>query len=57
MRAAYVCSLSDTPEEDAAKKLMEWAKAKNILEKSGIRLFCRNTYPTDKPDPMAMNFI
>ncbi len=56
MRAAYVCSLSATPEEDAAKKLMEWAKAKEMLGKSGMRLFGRNTYPTDKPSPHGYEF-
>lgn len=56
MHAAYVCSLSDTPEKDSKKKLMEWAKTKDILRKSGMRLFGRNTYPTDKPDPHGYEF-
>jgi DNA gyrase inhibitor GyrI len=48
---AYSCSFSATPEEDAAKTLMEWAKNKRLLDKGGARLFGRNTFPTDKPEP------
>ena len=44
--------LSETPEEDAWKKMEAWAKPKGLLEK-GASVFGRNTYPTDTP---AMNF-
>ena len=52
MRAAYTHALSDTPEEDAMKKMLDWIKTKGLMEKaSGFRFFGRNTYPTDKPEP------
>lgn len=52
MRAAYVHSSSNSPEEDAEKRIIEWAKSKGLMEKTmGARLFGRNTYPTDKPEP------
>ncbi len=51
MHAAYVCSLSATPEENATKELMEWAKNSNPSGYGAARLFGRNTYPTDKPEP------
>jgi len=52
MRALYTYAFSDTPEEDAEKKIMEWAKSKGLMEKNiEARLFGRNTYPTDKPEP------
>lgn len=48
MRAAHIHVLSETPEEDAWKKMEAWAKPKVLLEK-GNRVFGRNTYPTDNP--------
>jgi len=51
MRAAYIHSSSNTPEEDAILKMMEWAKAKGIDKKAGLRLFGRNTYPDERPQP------
>lgn len=51
MNAAYVCSFSTTPEEEAIKNLMDWAGARGLLSKAGLRLFGRNTYPSDKPNP------
>ncbi len=51
MCTACSYSLSATPEEDATKTLMEWAKNKRLLDKGGARLFGRNTFPTDKPEP------
>ena len=49
MRAAYVCSLGTAPEEDAGEKLMKWVNTKEALSRTEMRLFGRNTYPTDKP--------
>jgi effector-binding domain-containing protein len=49
MPAAYACSFAATPEEEAMKKIKEWAKNQGLLERAGARLFGRNTYPTDKP--------
>lgn len=58
MRAAYTHALSDTPEEDAGKKIMGWAKPKGLLEKGSVaRLFGRNTYPTDNPEPHGYEFF
>lgn len=52
MRAAYIHSSSNTPEEDAEKTIIEWAKSKGLMEKNtDTRLFGRNTHPTDKPEP------
>jgi len=57
MRAAYTHAFSDTPEVDAGKNIMEWAKSKGLIEKSiGARLFGRNTHPTDKPEPHGYEF-
>ncbi|MFB0543934.1 MAG: GyrI-like domain-containing protein [Candidatus Bathyarchaeia archaeon] len=58
MRAAYVHVLSETPEIDAGKKIMEWAKPKGLIEEgSGARLFGRNTFPTDNPEPHGYEFF
>lgn len=52
VRATYTRSSSNTPEEDAKKRIIEWAKSKDLMEKKiNARLFGRNTYPTDKPEP------
>jgi len=58
MRAAHAHALSDTPEEDAWKKIEEWAKPKGLLEDGvGTRVFGRNTYPTDSPEPHGYEFF
>ena len=54
MLAAHVHVLSDTPEEDAMKKIMGWAEGNGIRE---ARLFGRNTYPTDNPEPHGYEFF
>ena len=46
MRAVHIHVLSETPEEDAWKKMVAWAKPKGLLEK-GNCVFGRNTYPTN----------
>ncbi|MCW4019388.1 MAG: GyrI-like domain-containing protein [Candidatus Bathyarchaeota archaeon] len=51
MRAVYTCCFGIAPEEEAIKKLLNWAEAQGVLGKRGFRMFGRNTYPTDKPDP------
>ncbi len=57
MRAAYVHVFSNTPEEDAGKKMMDWVGSKGLLEGSAeARLFGRNTYPTDNPEPHGYEF-
>ena len=58
MRAANTHVLSDSPEEDAWKKIEAWAKPKGLLEKGvGTRVFGRNTYPTDNPEPHGYEFF
>ena len=58
MRAAHVHAFSESPEEDAWKKMVAWAKPKGLLEEdSGTRVFGRNTYPTDAPEPHGYEFF
>jgi len=54
MRAAHVHVLSDAPEEDAMKKMIGWAERRGIRE---ARLFGRNTYPTNNPEPHGYEFF
>ncbi len=56
MRAAHAHALSETPEEDANRKIMDWAKRNKAIRK-GTRLFGRNTYPTDNPEPHGYEFF
>jgi DNA gyrase inhibitor GyrI len=51
MRAAYIHSASNTPEEETIAKMFEWAKTKGLDQKEGMRLFGRNTYPDERPEP------
>ncbi|MHA2408392.1 MAG: GyrI-like domain-containing protein [Candidatus Ranarchaeia archaeon] len=54
----YFHALSRTPEEDAWKKAEVWAKKKGLLEKDPmIRIFGRNTYPTEKPEPHGYGYF
>ena len=48
--------MSETPEEDAWKKMVAWAKPKGLFEK-GARVFGRNIYPTDNPEPHGYEFF
>jgi len=58
MRAVYTHVLSDAPEEDAWRKIERWAKPKGLLEAGvGTRVFGRNTYPTDNPEPHGYEFF
>ena len=58
MRAAHVHAFSESPEEDAWKKMVAWAKPKGLLEEdSGTRVFGRNTYPTDATEPHGYEFF
>ena len=52
LRAAYCHALSETPEEDVWKKIEAWARPRELLtpDKS-TRIFGRNTYPTNNPEP------
>jgi DNA gyrase inhibitor GyrI len=52
LKAMYTYVFSETPEEDAWKILQSWAQPKGLLNKEmGTRIFGRNTYPTDEPEP------
>ncbi|MFX1497005.1 MAG: GyrI-like domain-containing protein [Promethearchaeota archaeon] len=58
IRSAYFHAFSNTPEEDAWKMLELWAKNKGFLkENSNIRIFGRNTYPTENPEPHGYGFF
>jgi len=56
MNAAYVHAFSATPEEDAQRKILEWAKSRNLTANDGLRLFGRNTYPTENPEPHGYEY-
>ncbi len=52
LKAMCTYAFSETPEEDAWKFLQSWAQPKGLLKKEiGTRIFGRNTYPTDNPEP------
>lgn len=52
IKTIYAYAFTKTPEEDAWKKIIEWAKPKGFLTKEkGTRVFGRNTYPTNNPEP------
>lgn len=56
MPAAYVHVLSQSPEEDALRTILEYTKINGLTQKTGVRLFGRNTYPTDKPEPHGYEY-
>jgi hypothetical protein len=57
MHAVCAYALTDTPEEDAKKKIIAYAKSKGLMGKnSSCRLFGRNTYPTENPEPHGYEF-
>jgi AraC family transcriptional regulator len=57
MRAAYVHSSGENPEEDAWRKMEAWAEPLGLLrEDSGTRVFGRNTYPTAEAEPHGYEF-
>lgn len=56
MRAAHVHTLSERPEEDAWRIIDSWAESRNVFKRSETRVFGRNTYPTDKPEPHGYEF-
>ena len=58
MRVAHTHAFSEQPEEDAWTKMEAWAKHLRLLEESnGTRVFGRNTYPTDNPEPHGYEFF
>ena len=57
MRTICAYALSDTPEEDAKKKIMTCATSKGLIGKTSVsRLFGRNTYPSGNPEPHGYEF-
>ncbi len=56
MRSVNVQSQAPNPEEDALKKILEYAKNNNLTDKPDIRLFGRNFYPTEKPEPHGYEY-
>jgi DNA gyrase inhibitor GyrI len=55
-QAAYIHSDGANPEEESLTKIIVWAKTKKITSESGVHLFGRNTYPTDKPEPHGYEY-
>ena len=55
MPAAHVFSLSQSPEEEALTKILEYAKTIR-LSHAKSRLFGRNIYPTDQPEPHGYEY-
>ncbi len=55
MKAAYVYSLSANPEEDALNKIAAYAQTAGLTNGSS-RLFGRNVYPTDNPEPHGYEY-
>ena len=55
-KAAYIHSSGANPEEESLTKIIVWAKTKKITPESGVHLFGRNTYPTDKPEPHGYEY-
>ena len=52
LRVAFFYSFAENPEEDAWQNALIWLKNKKLLENfSDIRVFGRNIYPTEDPEP------
>ena len=56
LRVATTHVLSQRPEEDAWTKLESWAGPRGLLAREGARVFGRNTFPTDAPEPHGYEF-
>jgi AraC family transcriptional regulator len=58
MRTAYFYAFSETPEKDAWKKMESWAKNTELFkESSNTRIFGRNIYPTENPEPYGYGYF
>ena len=54
LKAVYSHAFGDSPEQDAWVILEDWARSRGLLSKeNGGRIFGRNTYPTDNPEPQG----
>ena len=49
--AVYVHSCGLGSDQDAAKRIMEWASINGLIGRKEVRLFGRTTYPVDKSKP------
>jgi effector-binding domain-containing protein len=56
MRSVNVQSQGSNPEEDALKKVLEYAKNNGLTSKPNVQLFGRNFYPTDQPEPHGYEY-
>jgi effector-binding domain-containing protein len=56
MPAVNVHSMSTNPEEEALQEIIAFASA-NGLAQNNNRLFGRNIYPTDKPEPHGYEYF
>jgi len=56
MTAAYVHADGPNPEEDARKIITQYSTTNGLTQKKGARLFGRNTYPTDAPEPHGYEY-
>lgn len=56
MVAAHVYSLNQSPEEEALKVVLQYAKNNGVTEQTS-RLFGRNIYLTDKPEPHGYEYL
>lgn len=57
LRVAHTHVLSPTPEDDAWTKLATWARDRGLLDRVGTRVFGRDTFPTDAPEPHGYEFF
>jgi len=56
MRTANVQSQAVNPEEDALNKILDFAKSNGLTSNPGARLFGRNFYPTNQPEPHGYEY-
>lgn len=56
MLAAHVYSLNQPPEEEALTAALQYAKNNGLTEQTS-RLFGRNIYLTDKPEPHGYEYL
>jgi|GEM_PF-1030436 len=56
MPVVSVQSQLGCPEADALEKILEYAKTNVLTDKSGVRLFGRNFYPFEQPEPHGYEF-
>mgnify|MGYP000924774862 CR=1 FL=1 len=57
MRAVNVQAQGSNPEEEAMAKIFDYAKRQGFMDKPDVRLFGRNFYPTDQPEPHGYEYF